>query len=394
MIYLDVTSAASSRVSTGVQRVIRGIYEGLADDSEVKPVRWDFFFRCYSVLSEQEERNLKNPFEKSTTRARPVDDGWLKGGAFVKSQISRSSQRIPNQELLASGNLLLIPDLCWDWRIYSWDRMSVFPAKKVAIFHDAMPLRIKGQALSVDKVFADYVRKLGLMDLVICISSEVEEDLLRYWREFDIPARPTTVLHWPVPFTGIRPENPPNRQAANLMYVSRLRLRKNHLVLLEACERLWSEKMVFSLDFIGMTDTVIDAFFILGKVRKLTKQGRPIRWLGHVSDAELHQAYQNASFTLFPSKMEGFGLPILESLWHRRPVICGNNGAIGEVSSGGGCLHVDQNDPAQIATAIRTLLVDDCLYERLYHESQERNFRTWNEYFVELRKILGPYNFR
>jgi len=394
MIYLDVTSAASSRVSTGVQRVIRGIYAGLADNSEVKPVRWDFLFHCYSVLSEQEERNLRNPFEKSATRDRPVDDGWLRGGAFVKSQISRSSRRIPNQELLASGNLLLIPDLCWDWRIYSWDRMSVFPAKKVAIFHDAMPLRIKGQALSVDKVFADYVRKLGLMDLVICISSEVEEDLLRYWREFDIPARPTTVLHWPVPFTGTRPKNPPNRQAANLMYVSRLRLRKNHLVLLEACERLWSEKMVFSLDFIGIADTVIDTFFILGKVRKLTKQGRPVRWLGQVSDTELHQAYQNASFTLFPSKMEGFGLPILESLWHRRPVICGNNGAIGEVSSGGGCLHVDQNDPAQIAAAIRTLLADDCLYERLYHESQERNFRTWNEYFVELRKILGLFNFR
>ena len=86
--------------------------------------------------------------------------------------------------------------------------------------------------------------------------------------------------------------------------------------------------------------------------------------------------------------MEGFGLPILESLWHRRPVICGSNGAIGEVSAGGGCFQVDQNDPSELAEAIRSLLTDENVYLRLYGETEKRAFRSWADYRLDLERLF------
>ncbi len=82
------------------------------------------------------------------------------------------------RRVLRDGNLLLIPDLCWDPRIHSWSRMMKFGGRKLAIFHDAMPLRIPGQADSHDALFKRYVEALAYLDGVICISQEVKEALL------------------------------------------------------------------------------------------------------------------------------------------------------------------------------------------------------------------------
>jgi len=68
---------------------------------------------------------------------------------------------------------------------------------------------------------------------------------------------------------------------------------------------------------------------------RLQSLGRPIRWLKHVDDRTLHQAYRECLFTVYPSLMEGFGIPILESLWHGNRCVCGGNGALGEVARGG-----------------------------------------------------------
>jgi glycosyltransferase involved in cell wall biosynthesis len=123
-------------------------------------------------------------------------------------------------------------------------------------------------------------------------------------------------------------------------------------------------------------------------VKALAAKGRPVRWRKHISDDELAGAYRDCSFTAFPSRLEGFGLPIIESLWHGRPVICGSNGAIGEVAEGGGCHQVDQNSAPQLAAAIRLLLSDSKLYDRLYAEARARTFRTWDDYRRELDLVL------
>jgi glycosyltransferase involved in cell wall biosynthesis len=377
MIYLDVTSAAASPANMGVQRTLRGIFSHLAGRREVTPLRWDFRGRCYARLSSREQDFLCHPFAGyRTATGTPGRWDWRHWVEDWRDDRTRPQRRIDNAAVLRAGDVLLIPDLCWDKRIRAWKDWAALPGRKIAIFHDAMPLRIPGQADSHDARFAEYVRELARLDLVICVSREVQDDLLRYWRQFDVAAKPTLVLTWPVPFEETRPVGEPNFAARHIIYVSRLKLRKNHLVLLEACERLWASGESFSLDLIGIADAFTDTHRIVRAMKKLARRGRPVRWRRHISDAELTEAYRDCSFTAFPSRLEGFGLPIIESLWHGRPVICGGNGAIGDVAAGGGCLIVNQNDPAALASGISSLLRDEALYSRLQEETQRRVFRS------------------
>ena len=107
-----------------------------------------------------------------------------------------------------------------------------------------------------------------------------------------------------------------------------------------------------------------------------------------MNDTSLHQAYQESYFSIYPSIHEGFGLPILESLWHGRPCICGENGAIGEVAVGGGCLAVNQQDPVSLAAGMRRLLTEPATYNRLSTEAINRQFRSWNDYAGALLRTL------
>jgi len=152
--------------------------------------------------------------------------------------------------------------------------------------------------------------------------------------------------------------------------------------------RLWREGHEFSLDLIGTADAPPDTLAIISRLARLALAKRPVRWLCHVNDADLSQAYEECSFTVFPSRMEGFGLPILESLWYGKPVVCGGNGAMGEVASGGGCLIVDQNNPVALAEGIRRLLGDPATLQELSEEARQRSFRTWDDYTGDLIREL------
>ena len=129
------------------------------------------------------------------------------------------------------------------------------------------------------------------------------------------------------------------------------------MVLLEAAESLWRRGDDFELVLVGRT-TAQWGGRVEEVIARLQATGRPVRWLRHVDDATLRRAYEACVFTVFPSLVEGFGLPILESLWHGRPCVCGVNGALGEVSMGGGCLPVDQTVASALAGAMEHLLAD------------------------------------
>jgi glycosyltransferase involved in cell wall biosynthesis len=125
-------------------------------------------------------------------------------------------------------------------------------------------------------------------------------------------------------------------------------------------------------------------------LKALREQEKPVHWLQHVDDETLLRSYRDCRFTVYPSLMEGFGLPIAESLWHGKPCVCGGNGALGEVARGGGCLIVDQTDPAALADGIRKLLQDRQLYVRLCDEARARQFRSWPDYIEKFLQHLQP----
>ena len=67
------------------------------------------------------------------------------------------------------------------------------------------------------------------------------------------------------------------------------------------------------------------------KMRAGGAQKEDLLILDYVSDADLATLYENASCLLFPSKYEGFGLPVIEALLNECPVLCADCSAIPEV---------------------------------------------------------------
>jgi glycosyltransferase involved in cell wall biosynthesis len=172
-----------------------------------------------------------------------------------------------------------------------------------------------------------------------------------------------------------------------VVYVSSFHGRKNHLTLLGAAEKLWQQGSKFELHLIGR-NVGAPLNEIVRQIWKLKMRGRPLRWLRHVDDQTLLRAYSDCRFTVYPSIMEGFGLPIVESLAHGRPCVCGGNGALGEVARGGGCLIVDQTSEDALAAGIKKLLTEPDTYERLSTEARARKFRSWSDYTEKLLQHL------
>ena len=70
------------------------------------------------------------------------------------------------------------------------------------------------------------------------------------------------------------------------------------------------------------------------------------------SDDELKELYSSSSALIFPSLMEGFGLPVIEAFAANCPVICSDIPVFHEVG-GDAALYFDPDSPAALASAMK-----------------------------------------
>jgi glycosyltransferase involved in cell wall biosynthesis len=82
-----------------------------------------------------------------------------------------------------------------------------------------------------------------------------------------------------------------------------------------------------------------------------------VRLSGYLSDAELERLWKLAACAAFPTRAEGFGLPVLEAMARGVPVACSDIPVLREVG-GDVPRYFDPSDPASAAEAIRALLDD------------------------------------
>jgi len=74
--------------------------------------------------------------------------------------------------------------------------------------------------------------------------------------------------------------------------------------------------------------------------------------------------YQSAIAMIYPSFFEGFGIPVLEALWSRLPVITSNVSCLPE-AGGDGAYYVDPNSSEEIAEGMKTIFADGSYTEAL-----------------------------
>ncbi len=82
-----------------------------------------------------------------------------------------------------------------------------------------------------------------------------------------------------------------------------------------------------------------------------------VKFLGFVDNNDIAPLYSAASLFVFPSILEGFGLPVLEAMSCGTPVIGSNSSSIPEVAGDAGVL-VDVTDIEALTNAMHRVVTD------------------------------------
>jgi glycosyltransferase involved in cell wall biosynthesis len=369
-LYYWVGMTVGQPFNTGVQRVTRRLGAALQQlGIEIVPIKWNPTKRALSPISDQEAQHLAR-WNGPVTRPRPLPSD-LAGEWLFNPEIA-------------------LPSVSPDGNLSRYGRS--IGMRVAAIFYDLIPAKMpENYPPKALQAFADYWRSFAEVDLALPISWSVASDL-RSWLQ-DVGLRPPRLS--PCVLAG----NPDDRQrvgtspargmpgeALRLLAVGTWEPRKNYPRLLRA---LTSAQQRASRP-IELT--------IVGRRAGFDKLDAEIERLaaaasatlhGHVEDDELRELHERASATVFASWEEGFGLPVVESLWQGRPCLCHAGSAMAELIPGGGVLAIDMLDEAAIADAMVRLADEPKLLERLGQEAVERPIRTWEEYAEDVTSSLS-----
>jgi glycosyltransferase involved in cell wall biosynthesis len=164
-----------------------------------------------------------------------------------------------------------------------------------------------------------------------------------------------------------------------LLYVGTIEERKNLLSIVQA---LHQAKIDFPLVAVGRKTSYFN------RVKQYLEHNRleNIIFLDQVLNTDLPAIYQGSAGFIYPSSYEGFGIPILEALNSGVPVITTKGGCLEETAGKGGLL-VDPNDPEALAYAIRQVLEQTELRQRLIREGKAHALK-----FREDQTIPSLYN--
>lgn len=142
------------------------------------------------------------------------------------------------------------------------------------------------------------------------------------------------------------------------LFVGNITKRKNLPVLLDAYASV-RDRVGADLVVVGAPEYGGDE--VVGRLRR----GIPgVNYAGRVDDRELAALYQGALAFVYPSEDEGFGLPVLEAMAARVPVITTSGGALPEAVGDAGLLVAPGSVP-ELADALVKLASDAPLREEL-----------------------------
>lgn len=376
----DASHTSHTSAQTGIQRVVRSLFAELEAAGPTVPVCYDPHLEGW--------RPLRAP-EASVLRDRSGGTGKSRGAKWTLGQkLAGASQRwLGRRPALPAASGLICPELFSAKVGHHLPALfAAVPGPRVGVFYDAIALKYPEYTPggTVGR-FPGYLRELLQFDAVTAISEDSAASLRDYWRWLGV-AQPPPVQAIPLGIeaaVGGTADESGTLPRPRLLCVCTIEGRKNHLALLEACETLWREGIDFELQLIGMgrADTAGAA---LARIRELQAAGRPLLYPGAVAEAALHAAYRQCHFTVYPSVVEGFGMPVLESLQYGKPCVCSGAGALGESAHGGGCVPLASVDAATLATVLRRLLREPGELASLAAAARARRLKRWPDYAAEV----------
>jgi glycosyltransferase involved in cell wall biosynthesis len=236
----------------------------------------------------------------------------------------------------------------------------------VLLMYDLIPVVLPGFPERVMGQFRWFLpRVAGLADRVPAISRATRDDFERYCLErgWQCPPGGVTRLaadQWRADRMAVMNVDPaPAWPRPFVLMVATIEVRKNHLLALRAWQRLLQRLEPDAVpDLVCVGRMGWNAFEFLEQYAITEGLGGRIHLLtDSVSDARLAALYRDCLFTVYPSRYEGWGLPIAESLDMGKPVVSTSNSSLREVGEGF-ATYVDDNDLDGFTDAIAHYLTD------------------------------------
>jgi glycosyltransferase involved in cell wall biosynthesis len=195
-------------------------------------------------------------------------------------------------------------------------------------------------------------------EYIITPSRYTKDELLRFYH--NLHKSKINVIYDSAEVVFHKPKKVAVPYSAYILYVGQQSGYKNIRRLGEAHQKLLDKYPDLGLVLVG---SINEAAKINQEYFK-RKRYRNIYYTGRVSDEELAYLYQNAQAYVFPSLMEGFGLPGLEAMEFGAPVVSSNATCLPEVY-GKAAEYFSPLDVQDMATKIDKVLSDEGLRKKL-----------------------------
>lgn len=242
--------------------------------------------------------------------------------------------------------------------------------KKIVTIHDLIFIRYP-------KLYSFWDRKIHTLkfkyaakksDIIIAISEQTKKDIIKY---FSIDPEKIEVIYQGcsnVFKNNFSEEHKNNvKKKFNLpnnfiLNVGTIEERKNSLSIVKSIKNI-DTKLVL----IGKKTSYYEQ---IEKYAKENNIENKLIYLKNVSLEELAIIYQLADIFIYPSIFEGFGIPIIEALYSKTPVITNKNGVFPE-AGGQNSIYIDPLNVNEIAEAIQFLLDNPLKREQITEKGYE-----------------------
>ena len=393
-LYIDATYIYSTNINTGIQRVVRNIIKHMEAHTHKRGIEFITAALVNGAFVKIEQEELKTFQDQSNIASilqRVKRKIKLYGASFFKG------------EILYEDDILLMLDSSWHLHVWpSVDYAKQRGAKIIGVTYDLIPITHPQFCDDVmEHYFTEWYRQsMRYFDGYIAISQTVMQSLIDYFDRQNAVMQCYTFASFTL---GADIDTDPTdtetaRESLITLYqnrpsiyltVSTIEPRKNHRFVYETFKKLWNNNFDTTWVIVGRSGWKTEA---LQQEMREDKAFQDKLWIfNDLSDAELHYCYQHSKALLFPSVIEGFGLPIIESLKNGLPVLASDIPIHREVGDEM-ISYFDLSQPDSLLSLIENIETGSAVLKQIDKESV--TIASWDESADELlEKTIAIANY-
>lgn len=265
-------------------------------------------------------------------------------------------------------------------------------AKKIVTVHDLFYERFPKDFTFIDQQIYRYKTKKAcdFADVIIAISEATKRDIIEF---LNVDEKKIQVVYQTC--NSIFQQNSENPSVGNtelpaefFLYVGTINKRKNLIGIIEAMGGIPIDSRLPLVIVGGGKKDYINQ--IKARINELGLE-KAIFFLGQLDNTELKTLYSKAKFFCLPSFYEGFGIPIIESLFCNTPVLTSDISSLPEAAGDCGIL-IKPNSIEEIKEGILKLTFDkeylNKLKNKIPHHLKKYSGHSTNHRLIDIYKLI------